>query len=277
MPDTDLTPLSRPTLAMSRICSYVMRTRMHPLCFRGPGRAAGQGYRIWYDEGIDPGNEWPVEIAKALTGATYFVVFISPQAVDSINVRDEINFALNHHKPLLAVHLVETALPPGLELRMGDIQAIMKFRMSCENYWSKLLKTLPDTLQNSESPQEEPINTSSIEVPLPEPPRNTQPDKASSPRPKLIPKAIGKRAWAVAVLLVVAFTLWMVFSHNQQEGVQETAAELPELTSGLSLSPNQYLRPRASSRDRPKEAQDASEQERRHRADPDPGRRVPRW
>ena len=27
-----------------------------------------QGYRVWYDEGIDPGNEWPEEVAK--DGAT---------------------------------------------------------------------------------------------------------------------------------------------------------------------------------------------------------------
>jgi hypothetical protein len=24
------------------------------------------GYRVWYDEGIDPGNEWPREIASAI-------------------------------------------------------------------------------------------------------------------------------------------------------------------------------------------------------------------
>ena len=26
-----------------------------------------QGYRVWYDEGISPGNEWTDEIAEALT------------------------------------------------------------------------------------------------------------------------------------------------------------------------------------------------------------------
>jgi len=81
------------------------------------------GYRIWYDEGIDPGNEWPEEVAKALAGATLFLVFISPAAVQSQNVRNEINFSLNRQKSFLAVYLEDTKLPPGLELRMGDIQA----------------------------------------------------------------------------------------------------------------------------------------------------------
>ena len=46
------------------------------------------GYRIWFDEGIDPGNEWPDQIARALKRASMFLVFISPAAVASRNVRN---------------------------------------------------------------------------------------------------------------------------------------------------------------------------------------------
>jgi hypothetical protein len=52
------------------------------------------GCRVWFDEGIDPGNEWPEEIAKALTRSAMFIVFITPNAVNSKNVWNEINFAL---------------------------------------------------------------------------------------------------------------------------------------------------------------------------------------
>lgn len=102
-----------------------------------------RGYRIWYDEGIDPGNEWPEEVAKALAGATLFLVFISLAAVQSQNVRNEINFALNRQKSFLAVYLEDTQLPPGLELRMGDIQAIMKWRMTDDRYQQKITKSFP--------------------------------------------------------------------------------------------------------------------------------------
>jgi len=105
-----------------------------------------RGYRIWYDEGIDPGNEWPEEVGEALANASLFLVFISPAAVESRNVRNEINFALNNEKPFIAVYLEETQLPAGLELRMGDIQAVMKYRMSPENYRRKMEKTLPRAL-----------------------------------------------------------------------------------------------------------------------------------
>jgi tetratricopeptide (TPR) repeat protein len=107
------------------------------------------GYRIWYDEGIEPGNEWPEEVARALEGASYFVVYISPASVKSRNVRNEINFALHSNKPFLAIYISETVLPPGLGLQMGSIQAIFKFNMSDEVFLRKIEKTLPITLFDS--------------------------------------------------------------------------------------------------------------------------------
>lgn len=107
-----------------------------------------RGYRIWYDEGIDPGNEWPEEIAKALDSAAWFLVFITRAAVRSRNVRNEINFALGRQKPFLAIYLEDCSLPPGLELQMGTLQAIMKWRMIPDHYWRKIAKVLsPELLQ----------------------------------------------------------------------------------------------------------------------------------
>ena len=117
-----------------------------------------QGYRIWYDEGIDPGNEWPEEVAVALTNAAHFLVFISKAAVDSHNVRNEINFAINRRKPFLAVHLHDIQLPPGLELRMGDIQAILRYRMTDQAYHAKLARALPNVLKNE--PSAKPLDSS---------------------------------------------------------------------------------------------------------------------
>jgi tetratricopeptide (TPR) repeat protein len=106
----------------------------------------GQSYRIWYDEGIDPGNEWPEELANAITNSFLFVVFVTPNSARSQNVHDEIFFALNNKKPFLAIHLKETKLPPGLELRMGNIQAILRYQMYEEEYHRKIKKTLSPAL-----------------------------------------------------------------------------------------------------------------------------------
>jgi WD40 repeat protein len=97
---------------------------------------------VWYDEGIEPGSEWPDAIANALNGAAAFVVMITPRAVSSRNVRNEVNAALNWGKPFFAIHLVQTELPLGLELQMGDVQAVMRWRMDEDSYALKLGKAL---------------------------------------------------------------------------------------------------------------------------------------
>lgn len=107
-------------------------------------------YRIWYDEGIDPGSEWPEEIARAIDGCACFMVFLSPEAVASENVRKEINFALSRRKFILCVHIRETFLPPGLEMQLGNIQAIFEYRMkSKDRYYEKLTEIIPKTARDS--------------------------------------------------------------------------------------------------------------------------------
>jgi len=112
------------------------------------------GCRVWFDEGIDPGNEWPEEIAKALQGCRQFIVFISGSAIVSKNVRNEIAYALSINKEFLAIYLEETKLPPGLMLSMGNIQAIMKYRMNDELYEKKVHRSVSSycLMNNKESP-----------------------------------------------------------------------------------------------------------------------------
>jgi hypothetical protein len=97
----------------------------------------GAGYNIWYDEGIEPGIEWPEEVANALDRCSLFVVFITPTAVGSPNVRNEINFALSKRVPFIAIHIQETALSPGLQLQMGSKQAILKYNMDDDSFKRK--------------------------------------------------------------------------------------------------------------------------------------------
>lgn len=147
MPDTASFP---PFEAYTGNDSYIFVSYAHKdgaVVFQDIRALWGDGYRIWYDEGIDPGDEWPEEVAKALANASLFLVFISPNATNSRNVRNEINFAIINKKPFIAVHLTETQLPPGLELRMGDVQAVLKYRMTPESYSRKMRNALPTRLR----------------------------------------------------------------------------------------------------------------------------------
>jgi len=93
-----------------------------------------QGYNVWYDEGIAPGNEWTDEIADALEKCALFVVFFTPASEGSPNVQNEINFAVGERKPFIAIHLEKTELRAGLKLQIGMKQAILKYMMSEEEY-----------------------------------------------------------------------------------------------------------------------------------------------
>jgi hypothetical protein len=111
------------------------------------GKLHGWGYRVWYDEGICPGQEWPEAVAEALTHAAFFLVFVSPRALASNNVRNEINLALKKKKPFLAIYLEETELPGGIELQIGSLQAIMKHLVDEERYHRRLTISLPPELR----------------------------------------------------------------------------------------------------------------------------------
>ena len=100
------------------------------------------GYNIWYDEGIEPGTEWPEIIGKAIMNCDQFLVFISGESVRSRNVRNEVNFAFNHHKKMLVVYLENTPLSHGLELQIGTVQSIKKFTMNEKEFLLTVKKSL---------------------------------------------------------------------------------------------------------------------------------------
>jgi hypothetical protein len=91
-------------------------------------RLTADGCRIWYDEGIDPGTEWPESIARHLESSSVCLSFISPYSAASKNCRREINFALSRNIPLLTIFLEDTKISPGLEMQISTYQSIMGYR-----------------------------------------------------------------------------------------------------------------------------------------------------
>jgi len=104
--------------------------------------------KIWYDEGIPVSENWKRSIAHNLERCKTFLVFVSPQILNSEYVKKEISFALKKHKPFFAVYLKETTLPTELEFEMADIQAMMKFLMPKTEFYSKLKDLLTNSLNS---------------------------------------------------------------------------------------------------------------------------------
>ena len=167
------------------------------------------GYKIWYDEGIDAGNEWPEEIANAVIGCSLFLIFVTPRATESVNCRNEINMALNKGKPFLAIHLEETALPPGLELRMGDLQAILRYKLPQERYQQKagtmldqLLGKTPAKSKKQAPAVQQPEPSNEIE-PAGEPESVARPGQPGTSLSVRAPAKPRRKGLAIALLSVV--------------------------------------------------------------------------
>ena len=77
------------------------------------------GYRIWYDDGIGAGSEWPAYIEQHLDHCAAVISFITPRAVNSSNCRKEITYALAKQKPFVYVMLEETEMSPKEMRELG--------------------------------------------------------------------------------------------------------------------------------------------------------------
>ena len=110
-----------------------------------------QGFNIWYDEGISPGASWREELAESILGCDLFIILISPRSADSNNCLKELNYALEHDRPVLAIHLEPTQLSPGLELALNDRQAIFRYELTEEEYRDKVLSGVKTHIQQGQS------------------------------------------------------------------------------------------------------------------------------
>lgn len=85
-------------------------------------------YRIWYDDGIDPGTEWDKNIAEHVENCGYFIAFISKNYISSSNCKDELNFARDLEKKRFLVYIEEVELPSEMKMRLSRIQNIHKYK-----------------------------------------------------------------------------------------------------------------------------------------------------
>lgn len=103
---------------------------------------ASKQYRIWFDEGIDPGTEWDENIASHLQNCEGLIAFITKNYLDSDNCKDELNYARDLSKDRLLVYLEEVDLPAGMAMRLNRIQAVFEYKYSDKReFFGKLIET----------------------------------------------------------------------------------------------------------------------------------------
>lgn len=131
-----------------------------------------RGFRVWYDNGIEAGSEWPEYIAERLDCCEAVIAFMSQNAQDSHNCRREIHFAIELKKQLLVVYLEDFELSLGMRLQLGTLQALFKHKSaSDEEFYDRLSRA---TLL-------EPCLDSSFAAKKPEPPAPPAPSAPPVP------------------------------------------------------------------------------------------------
>jgi len=111
--------------------------------FADIARLHDEGYRIWYDEGITGGADWVEALATAVEEAGLFLLFISPQSMQSKNVKNELQWACEHELDVVPVWLEDTELPKGVAFVLVRLNRIEKHRMAAEQYLRALCECLP--------------------------------------------------------------------------------------------------------------------------------------
>ena len=64
-----------------------------------------KGWRLWYDEGIPAGSDWPTNIAQHMQACERVIFFLSARAMESHNCYSELKAAARLGKPILIVRL----------------------------------------------------------------------------------------------------------------------------------------------------------------------------
>lgn len=91
-------------------------------------RMVQEGFRIWYDEGIEWGSEWPDSVATHLKNSAICIAFHSETSILSTNCRQEIRYALKSDKTVFSIYLEEVELSDGMDMQLSSIQSTYPFR-----------------------------------------------------------------------------------------------------------------------------------------------------
>lgn len=189
------------------------------------------GFRVWYDDGIDPGTEWDQSIADAIQKCRYFFAFLSRSYLQSENCKDEMNYArdLNPAPKRLLLYLEDVSLNGGMELRQSRIQAIHCYKyQSLTQMYSRIYEA-PE-LEKCHEKGKNPIVSilsGKDSSPLYKPGAKIKRSKPNRRKGGVNPKLILGGAGAVIVLILALIfipKITVLFSGDKKEDDAEASA-----------------------------------------------------
>ena len=97
-----------------------------------------EGFRVWYDDGIHPGDDWPEVIAEHLDKAKVCVAAISANSAESHNCRNELSYAVGNNMPFLSILLYDFPMSPGMRLQLSVSKFIRRYELPEEEFYQRI-------------------------------------------------------------------------------------------------------------------------------------------
>ncbi len=110
-----------------------------PLVYPIIERLSIEGFRVWYDNGIHPGDNWPEVIATHLSKAKVCIAAISKASAESHNCRNEVSFAVANNKPFISIVIEDFPMPLGMQLQLSSSNYIKKNDYAQEKFFQEII------------------------------------------------------------------------------------------------------------------------------------------
>jgi serine/threonine-protein kinase len=192
------------------------------------------GFAVWFDlMDIPTGSRWDDEVERALHECPIFLIILTPAAIASENVKDEIGYAIDHNKRILPL-LLE---PCNVPLRLRRFQYVDFTAKSFEEGFESAQELLRGYIEDASQPIVA-EKTAPVEAPIqsqPEPAKTkVEPISAGTAQKKPASTSLVIGIVAVVVLVIAGIG----FSALSKGGSNNTpATEAPVVENPVTEAP----------------------------------------
>ena len=112
-----------------------------------------EGFMVWYDKGLVPGEVYRKKIAKVIREAGYFIILLSNSSVNSDWVLDEVEYAKKLHKKILPIWIEDVAIPDDLDMILQRYHSLFWYLRSSDSQFEKSLMSMFDKRDEAKAGQ----------------------------------------------------------------------------------------------------------------------------
>src|SRR5205807_357798 len=91
---------------------------------------------------ISAGSAWSAQIVQSIRGCAALMIACTPAAMESRNVKQEIQLAWRHNKPYVPLILEQTEYPPEVEYQLEGCQWVDVLQLPAQSWLPPLMQAL---------------------------------------------------------------------------------------------------------------------------------------